>query len=165
MFQEISQIFQEVVRIHTKSEDAKNLIIDQTIRQYIVNYLTPLVTQCTEYTTRTNAAYAAAKNAQMKGADAMKAAQTTAQNIQVLSASVKLLTSINVVQLDGLNQSIIRVRSSYATLDIATGIKKLKDALATQKNKMVLFQQKNVVLRTKIEAYKLLHDSLTSLSC
>lgn len=101
----------------------------------------------------------------MKGDESMKAAQKTAQNIQVLSASVKMLKSINVIQLDGLNQSIIRVRSSYVSLDIETGIKKLKDALATQKNKMFLFRQKNIELRTKIEAYKQLHDSLSTLSC
>lgn len=130
-----------------------------------MNYLTPLVTQCTDYTTRTSAALASAKNALMKSEDAMKAAQTTAQNIQVLSASVKMLKSINVIQLDGLNQSIIRVRSSYAALDLQTGINKLKDALAAQKNKAFLFRQKNIALRTKIEAYKELRNSLTQLSC
>jgi hypothetical protein len=158
-------LYNEAILLKIKSDAASDLIRDEQIRRYITNYLTPLVTQCAAYNSNTKIALSTGTKSLGTAVDARRVAQLTSQKILILAANINSLSILNSPELDSLNQSIIRVRSLYASIQLNASITKLSNALLLQKQKVVNYRNKNIAIRTKLDAFKQLYESLASLSC
>ena len=165
LFQIINLLYEEAIKLKTKSDSATDLIRDEQIRRYITNYLTPLVTQCAAYGSNTRQALNTGHSALQTAVDAREMAVKTSSKVLILAANIDKLQTISNPALDTLNQSIIRVRSLYASTNLNTSLEKLRRALIQQKADVNRFKEKNKSLKAIIQNYKLLHESLASLSC
>ena len=154
-----------MIGLKTKSEDASNLIRDEQIRKYITNYLTPLITQCVAFDSTTNLALSQGRKALEMSMDARSLAEQTAAKILLLAANIDKIQVIKNPDLESLSQSIIRVRSLYANVNLNSSMEKLRKALTLQKEKVNRFVIKKSSLRTLLQSYEMLYQSLSSLSC
>ena len=161
----ISTLYADVIGLQSQSEDASNLIRDEQIRKYITNYLTPLITQCLAFDSTTSQALKKGREALEKSLNARNLAETASQKILVLAANVDKIQAVQSPDLDSLNQSIIRVRSVYENASLKSSMQKLRTALAVQKVKHESLKTKREALRIRLNNYKLLYQSLSSLSC
>ena len=154
-----------MIGLKTKSEDASNLIRDEQIRKYITNYLTPLITQCVAFDSTTSLALIKGQDALKMSMDAQNLAETTAKKILLLAANVDKIQAIHNPDLETLSQSIIRVRSTYANINLNASMEKLRKALTIEKGKLNKLTTKKKLLNTLLESYKLLYQSVASLGC
>ena len=154
-----------MIGLKTKSEDASNLIRDEQIRKYITNYLTPLITQCVAFDSTTSLALIKGQDALKMSMDAQNLAETTAKKILLLAANVDKIQAIHNPDLETLSQSIIRVRSTYANINLNASMEKLRKALTIEKGKLNKLTTKKKLLNSLLESYKLLYQSLASLGC
>ena len=154
-----------MIGLKTKSEDASNLIRDEQIRKYITNYLTPLITQCVAFDSTTSLALIKGQDALKMSMDAQNLAETTAKKILLLAANVDKIQAIHNPDLETLSQSIIRVRSTYANINLNASMEKLRKALTIEKGKLNKLTTKKKLLDSLLESYKLLYQSVASLGC
>ena len=154
-----------MIGLKTKSEDASNLIRDEQIRKYITNYLTPLITQCVAFDSTTSLALIKGQDALKMSMDAQNLAETTAKKILLLAANVDKIQAIHNPDLETLSQSIIRVRSTYANINLNASMEKLRKALTVEKGKLNKLTTKKKLLNSLLESYKLLYQSVASLGC
>ena len=154
-----------MIGLKTKSEDASNLIRDEQIRKYITNYLTPLITQCVAFDSTTSLALIKGQDALKMSMDAQNLAETTAKKILLLAANVDKIQAIHNPDLETLSQSIIRVRSTYANINLNASMGKLRKALTIEKGKLNKLTTKKKLLNSLLESYKLLYQSVASLGC
>ena len=154
-----------MIGLKTKSEDASNLIRDEQIRKYITNYLTPLITQCVAFDSTTGLALIKGQDALKMSMDAQNLAETTAKKILLLAANVDKIQAIHNPDLETLSQSIIRVRSTYANINLNASMEKLRKALTIEKGKLNKLTTKKKLLNSLLESYKLLYQSVASLGC
>ena len=154
-----------MIGLKTKSEDASNLIRDEQIRKYITNYLTPLITQCVAFDSTTSLALIKGQDALKMSMDAQNLAETTAKKILLLAANVDKIQAIHNPDLETLSQSIIRVRSTYANINLNASMEKLRKALTIEKGKLNKLTTKKKLLNSLLESYKLLYQSVASLGC
>lgn len=161
----VMSVYQKAISLRTQTESAQMLVQGAEIRNYIDSQLQPLLTQCSTYKTQSTTALTSAQNALSKAQQAHQAALTTAQKISVLSTNINNLQTITTVQLDNLLLAINRVRIRYTSLGLTTGITRLRAELVIQTNKINSYRLNNINLRAKIQSYKLVHQSLTSMTC
>ena len=154
-----------MIGLKTKSEDASNLIRDEQIRKYITNYLTPLITQCVAFDSTTSLALIKGQDALKMSMDAQNLAETTAKKILLLAANVDKIQALHNPDLETLSQSIIRVRSTYANINLNASMEKLRKALTIEKGKLNKLTTKKKLLNSLLESYKLLYQSVASLGC
>ena len=83
----IDYLYDNAILLQSQIVSAKLLVQGSEIQIYIQINLTPLVTQCTNYRTLSEAAYTSAINALNKAQQAHESALTTAQKITSLSTN------------------------------------------------------------------------------
>lgn len=154
-----------MIGLKTKSEDASSLIRDEQIRKYITNYLTPLITQCVAFDSTTSMALIKGEEALKMSTNAQNLAETTAKKILLLAANVDKIHVIHNPDLESLSQSMIRVRTTYANINLNVSMEKLRKALTIEKEKFNKLTMKKKSLNAFLRSYKLIYKSLASLGC
>lgn len=152
-----------MIGLKTKSEDASNLIRNEQIQKYIINHLTPLITQCVAFDSTTSLALVQGKEALKMSNDAQNIAEITAKRILLLAANVDEIHAIHDPDLESLNKSIMRVRSTYANINLNASMEKLKKALRVERGKFNNLTTKKKSLNNLLRSYKLLYQSLVPL--
>lgn len=164
-FQVVGFLYEDVIGIKTKSEDASNLIRDEQIRKYITNYLTPLITQCVAFDSTTSLALVKGKDAFKMSMNAQNLAEETSKKILLLASNVDKIHAIHNPDLESLSQSMIRVRSTYTNINLNASMEKLKKTLINEKEKLKILTIKKNSLNAVLRNYELLYKSLAVFGC
>ena len=163
---------QNVDTLHNKATNLRNdassgleVIRTLNIQQYINNSVSPLLSRCQKYTSDSNVLAANSTSAQKQSLLSYTSAQTISLSIVEIGISVSNIPSIDRSQLTPILDNLLRVRQAYSVLGISDDLAYLRSGIERMKIVASNYRTKINSLKTTINAYNKMYNSLNSLDC
>ena len=153
------------VNLRNDANLALNVIRTINVQQYIDNSVSPLLSRCQNYTLDSKALAVNAASALAQSQSSYTTVQTMSLSIVGIATSAANIPSVDRSQLTPVSNNLLRVRQAYSVLDISSDLAYLRSGIERMKLLTASYRTKITSLKSRINAYKDMYDSLNSLDC
>ena len=164
-FQAVGVLHNEAIKLRNNATSALDVIQSLNIQQYIDNSVSPLLSRCRNYTSASKLLAKNSRTALTQSQLSYTSAQMMSITTVNLAVSIANIPSIDQSKLTPIYDNLLRVRQAYAVLGITGDLANLQTAIERIKVTTLNFRTKINTLKEKINAYKIMYNSLETLTC
>ena len=163
--QALDPVYQSALKLKNETSAALIEIQSLKVQQYIDTNVAPLLTRCRNYTTESISLSNNVVSASTQSQLSLKTAQSLATSIVNISVALSFIPSIDSQQLTPIYDNMLRVRQGFSALDLSNDLSIIRSGITAASLKILDYRSKITSLKSSLNAYKSLYDTVNSLTC